>query len=57
MKNMWGTTSEKEDPRAGTLVCSADDVSGLSAIAYPHLVNTFLALQQHRCREHHYLSS
>ena len=27
MKNMWGTTSEAYDPRAGTLVCSADDVS------------------------------
>ena len=27
MKNMWGTTSEKLDPLAGTLVCSAPDVS------------------------------
>ncbi|KAG9257616.1 exopolygalacturonase [Emericellopsis atlantica] len=25
MKNMWGTTSGAYDPRAGTLVCSADD--------------------------------
>ncbi|RSL94785.1 hypothetical protein CEP52_012437 [Fusarium oligoseptatum] len=25
MKNMWGTTSKKYDPRAGTLVCSAPD--------------------------------
>lgn len=27
MKNMWGTTSAKLDPLAGTLVCSAPDVS------------------------------
>jgi galacturan 1,4-alpha-galacturonidase len=27
LKNMWGTTSTKYDPRAGTLVCSAADVS------------------------------
>ncbi|KAH8687041.1 pectin lyase fold/virulence factor [Ilyonectria robusta] len=25
MKNMWGTTSKKYDPRAGTLICSAAD--------------------------------
>ncbi|KAF4978009.1 hypothetical protein FZEAL_5554 [Fusarium zealandicum] len=25
MKNMWGTTSKKFDPRAGSLVCSAPD--------------------------------
>ncbi|KAI0380975.1 glycoside hydrolase family 28 protein [Hypomontagnella monticulosa] len=25
MKNIWGTTSEKLDPQAGTLVCSAPD--------------------------------
>ncbi|KAM5360119.1 hypothetical protein ACJZ2D_013978 [Fusarium nematophilum] len=25
MRNMWGTTSKKYDPRAGTLVCSAAD--------------------------------
>lgn len=30
MKNMWGTTSTKYDPRAGTLICSAADVSLLS---------------------------
>jgi galacturan 1,4-alpha-galacturonidase len=27
IKNMYGTTSGKEDPEAGTLVCSAPDVS------------------------------
>lgn len=27
IKNMFGTTSEKTDPQAGTLVCSAPDVS------------------------------
>jgi galacturan 1,4-alpha-galacturonidase len=27
MKNMWGATSAKLDPLAGTLVCSAPDVS------------------------------
>ncbi|KAH7159778.1 pectin lyase fold/virulence factor [Dactylonectria estremocensis] len=25
LKNMWGTTSKKYDPRAGTLICSAPD--------------------------------
>lgn len=27
MKNFWGTVSDKYDPEAGTLVCSAADVS------------------------------
>ncbi|KAK7425703.1 hypothetical protein QQZ08_007802 [Neonectria magnoliae] len=30
MKNMWGTTSKKYDPRAGTLVCSALDVENIT---------------------------
>lgn len=29
IKNMYGTTSGKEDPKAGTLVCSAPDVSAV----------------------------
>jgi hypothetical protein len=29
IKNMYGTTSGKEDPEAGTLVCSAPDVSAV----------------------------
>lgn len=33
IKNMWGTTSGKGDPQAGTLVCSAEDV----CFFLPHL--------------------
>jgi len=30
IKNMYGTTSASQDPQAGTLVCSAPDVSAPS---------------------------
>lgn len=32
IKNLFGTTSEKDDPEAGTLVCSAPDVSNMSGV-------------------------
>lgn len=43
MKNMWGTTSAKLDPLAGTLVCSAPDVSH-HAYHLPLLVSYLAAL-------------
>jgi len=57
IRNMWGSTSGKGDPLAGTLVCSADDVSDtfFRAVGWctsAVLILLVVAVQQYSRGEH-----